>query len=344
MPLLTRPAGLTWCLALVMAAWLLVSAAPERAVAASIEDATPPPASGRRLSAPETILSADVLARIELLRGNVELLRRFMGRSKSPPPLLRVERARPMEVYSQAQNLQLRANRLAFEQVRVVRSDSVPVTGEARPSEVFAVVDSALASLLVVKRHLGIDDVVAEAIQPESTTPSEVFSAAFAAGREIDNLLERRTSPSDVFQLITAAVHTAASLHVTIPDGPELPDEPDFTPNRTSAEVFLRLKRCYGMIRQLAERRGLDMLHFEASDDRANQVTPSDVSALASLLVEELVSLHLQYPEARTPTRAYYPGTRFPAHVYQRAGLLEAILEDLLADERVRQPPSSSSR
>ena len=33
--------------------------------------ATPPPVSGRRLSAPESILPADVLARVELLRENV---------------------------------------------------------------------------------------------------------------------------------------------------------------------------------------------------------------------------------------------------------------------------------
>jgi hypothetical protein len=297
---------------------------------ASVEDATPPPASGRRLSAPETIVPADVLARVELLRDTVDVLRRYMGKPEPPAPLMRVEGARPMEVYSQALNLHLRANRLAFEQVRVVRSESVPVSGEARPSDVFGVVDEALASLLMVKRHLGIEDAVGEEIKPESTTPSEVFNSAIAAGSEIDNLLEQRTSPSDVFQLATAAVHTAATLHTTIPGGPNLPREPEFESNRMPSDVYVRMQDCYRMIRSLAEGRGLAMLRFELSEERAKKVTPGDVSDLASLVVEELASLHALYPNARTPARAYYPGARFPAHVYQRVGLLEAILRDLV--------------
>ena len=96
---------------------------------------------------------------------------------------MRVDGARPMEVYSQALNLQLRSNRLAFEQVRVVRSDSVPVADEARPSDVFSVVDEALASILVVKRHMGIKNPVGEKIKADATTPSEVFNAAIAATR-----------------------------------------------------------------------------------------------------------------------------------------------------------------
>jgi hypothetical protein len=60
-------------------------------------------------------------------------------------------------------------------------------------------------------------------------------------------------------------------------------------------------------------------------------VAPTDVSDLASLVAEELLDLHRMFPDARKPVRAYYPGRRFPAHVYQRAGLLERLLEDLAA-------------
>jgi len=301
------------------------------AQSASVEDATPPPVSGRRLSAPETIMSADVFARVELLRDTVDLLRRYMGKPEPSAPLMRVENARPMEVYSQALNLQLRANRLAFEQVRVVRSESVPLSSEAAPSSVFAVVDEALASLLMVKRHLGIVDAVGEEIKPESTMPSEVFNATVTASSEIDNLLEQRTSPSDAFQLATAAVHIAATLHATIPGGPSLPSEPAFEPNRMPSDVYMRMQTCFRMVRSLASLRGLAMLRFELSDEHARQVSPGDVSDMASLVVEELTSLHVLYPGARTPARAYYPGARFPAHVYQRVGLLEAILRDLVA-------------
>ena len=69
---------------------------------ASAQVATPPPVSGRPLSDPEGILPADVLARVTLLRANVDLLRRYMGRNAPPPPLLQGTDARPGEVYSQA--------------------------------------------------------------------------------------------------------------------------------------------------------------------------------------------------------------------------------------------------
>ena len=91
--------------------------------------------------------------------------------------------------------------------------------------------------------------------------------------------------------------------------------------------------RCYEIVRRLGARHGIEMLTLERSDSSHLRATPNDVSDLASLIVEELKSLLPFYPEARTPARAYFPGDRFPAHVYQRVGLLAAILDDLLAGD-----------
>jgi hypothetical protein len=286
------------------------------------------------LSDADGILPADVLARVELVRANVGILRFFMGKPPPPHALLRVEGAQPREVYSQAQNLQRRANRLAFEQVRVARSEPAPRPQLARPADVFAVVDQALEAVLLVKADLGIDTAVAEALRPESTTPSEVFSAIVSASSEINNLLQKRTSPSDVFQLVTAAVHVAAAMHVAIPNGPDLPLEPPFEPNKMPADVYLRVQDCLGLVRKVSASRGMEMLEFEVDSESAARVTPNDVGDLAALVLEELESLHARFPDAKTPVRAYYPGKRFAAHVYQRAGFLEKILSDLAAARR----------
>ena len=312
------------CLLLVLALFFALPAAAET------ESETTAPVSGRRLSAPESILPADVLARVELLRENVELLRLYMGKPAAPEPLLRVESARPFEVYSQALNLQLRANRLAFEQVRVVRNESIPMMDEARPAEVFGVVDAALASVLVVKQEFGIRTAIAEKQRSDATTPSEVFNATTAANSEINHLLAHRTSPSDVFQLVTAAVHTASALHAAIPGGPSLPTEPAFEENRMPADVYKRMQHCFSLIRQLAEANELGTLHFAVLQEGALRVSPNDVADLAALIVEELAQIHRRIPDVRTPVRAYYPGRRFPAHGYQRVGLLEHMLEDLV--------------
>jgi hypothetical protein len=108
--------------------------------------------STRRLADPESIRPADLLARVEQLRANVDRLRRYMGKPAPPSPLLQAISARPDEVFSQALNLQLRANRLAFEQVRVVRDEAKPAPGEGHPAECLGVVDSALSELMSHRR------------------------------------------------------------------------------------------------------------------------------------------------------------------------------------------------
>ena len=74
-------------------------------------------------------------------------------------------------------------------------------------------------------------------------------------------------------------------------------------------------------------------------DDSNSVVTPNDVSDMAALVVEELKKIHRKYPDARQAARAYYPGRRFPAHVYQRVGLLEAILQELVDAETTNTVP-----
>ncbi|MDG2307688.1 MAG: hypothetical protein P8R42_24140 [Candidatus Binatia bacterium] len=309
----------------------------------SVALSTPPPVSGRRLSDPASILPADVLARAELVRGNVDLIRRYMGKPRSSVPLLEVEGAAPREVYSQALNLERRAHQLAFEQVRVVRPDTVPLQQDARPADVYAVVDSALASILLVKEELGIDDPVAEQKLPDSTEPSAVFNGVVAAGTEVDQLTRQQTSPRDVYRLVTESVHYGSALLASLPGGPRTPAEPAFEPNKTPADVYTRMRRCFDLVRGIAEQKGQKTLRFESAPTSLALVTPSDVSDLAALLGEELVHLHGQFPGVSVPPRAYDPGWRFPAHVYQRAGLLELILEQIAAVTNAREQASPAA-
>ena len=95
------------------------------------------------------------------------------------------------------------------------------------------------------------------------------------------------------------------------------------------SDVFMRLRHCFDLITRISGKKGVDVLVLEPVEREGVQVSPNDVSDLAALIVEELTDLHRNVPGARAPARAYYPGRRFPAHVYQRAGLLERILEDL---------------
>lgn len=303
---------------------------PGAALAENSVDSTPPPVSGRRLSDREAILPADVLARAELVRGNVDLIRRFMGKPRSSAPLLEVQGAEPREVYSQALNLQRRAHRLAFEQVRVVRPESVPLQHDIRPADVYAVVDSSLASILLVKEELGIAAPVSEQKRPDATEPSEVFNAIVAAGVEVDQLTREQTSPRDVYRLVTESVHSASAILASLPNAPRMPKEPSYEPDKTPADVYERMRRCFDLVQVIAASKGQEVLRFESTPTSYALVTPSDVSDLASLVGEELAHLRTEFPGAAQPPRAYDPGRRFPSDVFRRAGLLELTLQDII--------------
>ena len=89
----------------------------------------------------------------------------------------------------------------------------------------------------------------------------------------------------------------AATLHATIPDGPKLPLEPPFEPNKMPSDVYGRVQESFRLIRRIAASAGMETLSFEVST--AHTVTPNDVADLAALVVEELNHLHLKFPGAR---------------------------------------------
>ncbi len=317
--------------------------APRIAAATAAAVSIPPPASGRPVSVPEGILPADVLARVELLRENVEQIRRFTGRPPAPAPLLRAGGAMPREVYSQALNLERRSNRLAFEQSRVTRPEGIPLRRDARPADVFAVVNRSLEAILTVKETLGIEEVIVEKVQPDGTSPTQVFNTIVLAGAEVNELLEHQTSPSHVFQQVTEAVHQAAALQASTPGAAPMPDEPPFEPNKTPRDVYLRLQECFSLLQEIAAQRGQGTLRLKVSEEQAATAKPNDVSDLASLVVETLVHLHSLEPDSAEPPHAHYPGRKFPAHVFQRAGLLEAILVDLAAQSPQAPAPGPTT-
>jgi hypothetical protein len=62
--------------------------------------------------------------------------------------------------------------------------------------------------------------------------------------------------------------------------------------------------------------------------DKAS-ITAGDVFLLASVVVSQLDFLHQQIGVSKPPRQVFYPGRKFPADVYQRAGLLQAQLAQL---------------
>ncbi len=276
-----------------------------------------------------TVEPSDVFVHVGLVRAELELIRAVMGKPYDTQKEIGVEDAAPREVFFQALTLFRKADRLAFEQAR--QRAPVPSTpsGDIRPAEVRQVVDAALHRVRLVKKTLGIDEQSRPPPRDPDKTPTDVFRSIVTANRQMNLLLDRQFSPSDVFQQVTLAVGYSGRLLAHFPDATRIASPPPFEPRKRPADVYRRLVECFERIRQIAEQSGLKILTLKINEADLAEVTPSDVYEIASLVTSELAYLHAQLPGAQSAREVYYPGRKFPSHVYQRAGVLEAQLQEL---------------
>ena len=157
--------------------------------------ATSNPVSGRPLTI-EKIVSADVLARVGLLRDEIELIRFEMGQPKNQQTEIVVTDVIPRQVIFQAMTLFRKANQLHFELTGESGNElGTNLPAEIRPLHVWLIVNAAYRRILTVKRKLGITEHIEENPQDLSTTPTEVFRAIIQAHRQFDWLLKQRPWP-----------------------------------------------------------------------------------------------------------------------------------------------------
>ncbi len=277
----------------------------------------------------------DVYARVMLLRRHVEQIRAEMGKLAVAERPIEVSGVAPREVYFQAQTLFEKANRLSFEHTRQIADSPPHPEPPIRPHHVLAVVESALERIRLVKAELGIPEPVAAPAFDEAKTPADVLVATVHASRELNQLLDQPFTPSEVYRQVTLAMGYAVRLRAHFP-GDRIPEAPEFVRGKRPQDVRARLFDCLSIIHEIAERSRVEMLRVHRVADRP-QVTPSDVYDLATLIVSELAYLWSRLENAVPPRPAYYPGRKFPSHVFQRAGHLERQLSELLA--RVEAEP-----
>lgn len=271
----------------------------------------------------------DVFVRVTLVRDELELIRLEMGKPIATGTSIGIDGAQPREVFYQALTLFKKADRLCFQIARVAAPPPITPAEAIQPRHVLVVVNSALDRIMLVKKTLGITEQCVEIARESVKTPTDVFRSIIEADRQLHLLLDSPFSPSDVFHQVTLAVHHATRLRAHFP-GKRVPNEPPLERRKRPLDVYRRLVGCYEQIREIAHASGLELAVLQPGDTDSTSVVPSDVYDVASLLVSELAHLNVLLSGEKPPDDSYPPGRKFPSHVFQRAGLLNSQLEELV--------------
>ena len=271
---------------------------------------------------------ADVLVGVRQLQADLELLRSYMGRPASTLEFT-VSAAAPREVYFQALTLFRKSNRLTFEHVQKRAAQPADPDGTIEPRHVLSVVNASRQRIQLVKQHYNIDARVEVPEKDPAKTPSDVFMAIVAANRQLNALLDQPFSPGDVYQQVMRANVYASRLIRLLPGSPAAPQPPDVEPGKIPADVYRRLLESFGTVQAIFRATELKTLDLKLSDELIDEVTPSDVYDIASLVASELSYLHQLRGDDQPPPRVFFPGRKFPSHVYQQAERLRRQLEVL---------------
>lgn len=295
------------------------------------------PVSGRPLSESD-ILPADVFSRVTLVRKELELIRTELGRVSFPVSNIQVVDTAPREVYFMASALYDKADRLAFEYVKTSEQYIKTVDAASiKPYHVWLMANRTFRRLQSVKEILLIPEKSVELISPSSTTPSDVIGLMIKANQELDILLSQKSSPADVFQQVTLAINLNAQLLATVEDSKRIPDQPEMIRRKTPEDVYRRLALCLELLRNISHSSNLSVMDFDIDSLYTGRVKPGDVYALATLLVADVSYFHALREQTKDAAGAFYPGNKTPSHVFQRVGILEAQLKQLL--EFARENP-----
>ncbi len=315
-------------LAFVMSPFCSVVVAQEEAVAHR-------PATGLRSGAMSIvardgeITPPDVFAHVALLRGEVELIRSYLGKPTHTQSRIDVSGVAPREVFFQAQTLFRKADSLCFDIVRTRGTLPETPNGEILLSHVWAVVDAALERIRLVKAKLAITTQARRHTPDAEHGPTDVFRSIVHANRQLDILPDHERSLGELFQQITVGVSYASRLLSRFPDAERIPAAPPFEPDADLQDVHDRLLDCFTRLRAIATHSGLEMMSFSSISSGKEIHSSGELYDIATLVVSEAAYLHAMLKDIRPPHPVHAPGDKYVAQVYERAGILVIQLEQL---------------
>ena len=275
--------------------------------------------------------TAEELALVELIQFKLEAIRIHVGKPVNEVPDFVIKGATQREVFYQAVNLYQKTDRLAQEIAR----DTLPLeldklSQERSAADITKILKTALGRVGRVLERLGIQSPPNAFVTNLSAdiTDSDLYVAILKTNQQINQLLEYKFSPSEVYQQVTTALHITLVLYERFPEVRRILDEPEFIPGKAPSDVFQLLLDCYAVVRDMAMLSGVEVLEI-VSVSKKEFYIPSEVYDVATLLVSELNYIYDSIPGLSEPEKSYFPGRKYPSDVYQRASHLQQTLSRL---------------
>ena len=278
----------------------------------------------------EEITPGNVLAKAKELETIVESIRFHMGTPLAESLGLGIKNAQPHDVYFQAQTLFKKTNRLLFQISRTKLPPPEIEQNIYRPQDVLKLVTGAEKNLKLILKELKLSpDINPVVVNSAEISPSDVFLTIQELNRQVNLLLSTPFSSSDVYMQVTLAIGYGAKQLARFPKLQRIPDPSIVAPGRIPRDVYLLLLDGLEQLQSIYEQQGLSSLEVNTKSLMEQNITPSDVFDIASLLVARLDFLHKHSKIEHLPRRPFYPGKVYPTDVYRQTSILLSQLETL---------------
>ncbi len=276
--------------------------------------------------------SGEIYSLTQRILGDIELIRIEMGIPKTAHIPIKVTGVSPWESFHQAKLLHEKTSQLAFEFTRHMAPDiSIPPVREIKNADVLKTLELVLDRVMETKKALGITESAKTQPPAGPITNDDVFLTLVIADRVAHQCLLTPVGPMLAYQRVTLAVGYASRLLELFPEpGGVMPNTPPIERGKIPGDTFFRLYGCLQIIGQITVRSGVKIMKLDVSAVDREKLIAADVQNMAAIIISELSYLHSLQKDAKPARQAIYPGRKFPSLVYQRAGILEAQLSDLL--------------
>ncbi|MCF6765798.1 hypothetical protein L3V82_08430 [Thiotrichales bacterium 19S3-7] len=288
----------------------------------------------------QVITPSNVLAQVNTINAELELIRQAMGKPMIDNPPYQVKNASPREVYFEAQALFDKANRLTYEITGVyVHTPMISYQKNLKPKDVLNVVNQALSCINLISQALSIDTSAIEKQTNESATPTDVFNRIIFVNAMLDHLLYQKTSPADVYEQVTLSLEYVNEL-LSHFDTTTKVTKPEFIANKTPKDVFFELVNCLKIIKELAISANIQMLSVNDQLVAQSNITPNDVYNISKVILAEIKYLdnHIIGDMPKRKIFSHYPSYKTPSQVYQQAAYLRLKLK--LLEKTFAQHPN----